>query len=536
MRETQRSHAEIVMAARHGGFYHGGSAPAAPAASAMTASPAPLAPSDPPAATASPAAGASGGIVELDAVALSGAIRRREVSCAEVLDAFLAQIDRLNPQVNAIVARQDPDGLRAQAAALDAELAAGAWRGPLHGFPQAPKDIMPVAGMVTTKGSPIFAGQVPAADAVVFERMRRGGAVFVGRTNTPEFGLGGHTYNPVYGTTGNAFDPSRTAGGSSGGAGSALALRMLPVADGSDMMGSLRTPAAFNNVYGLRTSFGCVPHGPTEEAFFQQFSVAGPMARSIPDLALLLSVQAGFDARLPLSRRQDDPARFLAPLERDFRGARIGWLGDLGGHLATEPGVLGACAAALGHFEAIGCAVEPALPDFDPERAWRAWIDLRSFSVAGANAGLHRDPATRVMLKPEAVWEIERGLRLSGADVYRAAADRTAWYQALRALFETFDFLVLPAAQVFPFDAALDWPRAVGGRAMDTYHRWMETVVPATLAGLPALAAPAGFGPGGLPMGLQILGPAQSDWELLQIGHAYDRASGYARVRSPLLG
>ncbi|MEH3085179.1 MAG: amidase [Xylophilus ampelinus] len=478
---------------------------------------------------------AAGGIVELDAVALSRAIRRRELSCAEVLDAFLAQVDRLNPRVNAIVALQERDGLRAQAAALDAELAAGAWRGPLHGFPQAPKDIMPVAGMVTTKGSPIFAGHVPSADAVVFERMRRGGAVFLGRTNTPEFGLGGHTYNPVYGTTGNAFDPSRTAGGSSGGAGSALALRMLPVADGSDMMGSLRTPAAFNNVYGLRTSFGCVPHGPTEEVFFQQFSVAGPMARTIPDLALLLSVQAGFDARLPLSRRQDDPARFLAPLERDFRGARIGWLGDLGGHLATEPGVLDTCAAALKYFEALGCTVEPALPDFDPERAWRAWIDLRSFAVSGANAALHRDPAKRALLKPEAAWEIERGLRQTGADVYRAAADRSAWYQAMRGLFARYDFLVLPGAQVFPFDARLDWPHEVGGRAMDTYHRWMEAVVPATLAGLPALAAPAGFGPGGLPIGIQILGPAQSDWELLQIGHAYDRASGHARVRSPLL-
>jgi amidase len=502
----------------------------------MTASPAPSVPPATAAAGLPAGAAASGGIVELDAVALSRAIRRRDLSCVEVLDAFLAQTDRLNPRVNAIVALQDRDGLRARAAALDGELAAGRWRGPLHGFPQAPKDIMPVAGMVTTKGSPIFAGQVSAADAVVFERMRSGGAVFVGRTNTPEFGLGGHTYNPVYGTTGNAFDPSRTAGGSSGGAGSALALRMLPVADGSDMMGSLRTPAAFNNVYGLRTSFGCVPHGPTEEVFFQQFSVAGPMARNIPDLALLLSVQAGFDARLPLSRRQDDPARFLAPLERDFRGARIGWLGDLGGHLATEPGVLDVCAGALRHFEALGCAVEAARPDFDAERAWRAWIDLRSFTVAGGNAALYHDPAKRALLKPEAVWEIERGLRLSGADVYRAAADRSAWYQALRGLFATYDFLVLPAAQVFPFDARLDWPHAVGGRAMDTYHRWMETVVPATLAGLPALAAPAGFGPGGLPMGIQILGPAQSDWELLRIGHAYDQASGHARVRSPLLG
>ena len=482
------------------------------------------------------AAPAVGGIVEMSATELSQAIHQREVSCAEVLDAYGAQIDRLNPVVNALVAPMDRDWLRGRARELDMLLARGQSLGPLHGFPQAPKDIMPAAGMVTTKGSPIFAGQVSQADCVVFERMRAGGALFVARSNSPEFGLGGHTYNPVYGTTRNAFDPARSAGGSSGGAAVAVALRMLPVADGSDMMGSLRTPAAFNHVYGLRTSVGCVPHGPTEEVFLQQFSVAGPMARDIPDLALLLSVQAGFDARLPLTRRSEPSRDWTALLERDVQGLRIGWLGDLGGHLPTEPGVLDTCRTALAHFTAAGCTVEDAVPDFDFERLWKAWIDLRSFSVAGANAALYRDPARRALLKPEAVWEIERGLALSAMDVYEASRVRSAWYETLRRLFAQHDFLVLPAAQVFPFDAALDWPHAVGGREMDTYHRWMQAVVPATMAGLPALAAPAGFGPAGLPAGLQIIGPAQSDLQVLQIGHAYDLAGGFSRVRSPLLG
>lgn len=475
------------------------------------------------------------GIVGHTAVGLSRAIGAREVSCVEVLDAYLAQIDRLNPVVNAVVAMADRDALHALAQERDAQLARGECWGPLHGFPQAPKDIMSVAGMVTTRGSPIFAGQVSATDAVVYERMRASGAIFVGRTNSPEFGLGGHTFNPVYGTTRNAWDPTRSAGGSSGGAGVAVALHMLPVADGSDMMGSLRTPAAFNQVYGLRTSFGLVPHGPTEEVFFQQFSVAGPMARNIPDLALLLSVQAGFDARLPLTRRHDNGALLGQPLERDFRGTRIGWLGDLGGHLPTEPGVLATCEKALEHFRTVGCTVESVVPAFDLEQLWNAWIDLRSFSVAGANAALYRNPATRALLKPEAVWEIERGMRLTGPQVYDAARVRSAWYQVLRGLFAQFDFLVLPAAQVFPFDAGLDWPHEVGGRTMDTYHRWMEAVVPATMAGLPALAAPAGFGPSGLPAGLQILGPAQQDAAVLQIGHAYDQASGLAHRRSALL-
>lgn len=475
-------------------------------------------------------------IVEWTATQLSRAIHARELSCVEVLEAYCAHIDRINPVVNALVAPVDRDALRAQARGLDERLAKGQSLGPLHGFPQAPKDIMPVAGMVTTKGSPLFAGQVSQADAVIFERMRAGGSLFVARSNSPEFGLGGHTYNPVYGTTRNAFDPTRSAGGSSGGAGVAVALRMLPVADGSDMMGSLRTPAAFNNVYGLRTSAGCVPHGPTEEVFFQQFSVAGPMARNIPDLALLLSVQAGFDARLPLTRRGEGRQDWGAQLARDWRGARIGWLGDLGGHLPTEPGLLDTCRAALRHFTEMGCVVQEVLPAFDFERLWRAWIDLRSFSVAGANGALYDDPARRAQLKPEALWEIERGRALSAMQVYDAARVRSAWYETLRRLFDSCDFLVLPAAQVFPFDATLDWPHAVGGRAMDTYHRWMQAVVPATMAGLPALAAPAGFGPQGLPAGLQIIGPAQADLAVLQIGHAYDQASGYARQRSPLLG
>jgi len=447
-------------------------------------------------------------IVAFDAVRLSRAIHAFEVSCVEVLQAYLAQIDQHNSLVNAIVAQPDRDGLMAQARALDAELAQGQDRGSLHGFPQAPKDIAPVAGMVTTRGSPIFRDQVTTVDAIVFERMRAAGCVFIGRTNSPEFGLGGHTYNPVYGATRNAFDPRLSAGGSSGGAAVALALRMLPVADGSDMMGSLRTPAAFNNVFGFRPSFGLVPYGPADEVFFQQFSVAGPMARNVPDLALLLQVQTGFDARTPLTRRSEPAGSFTVDLDRAPTGARIAWLGDLGGHLALEPGLLAACSAALAHFDAIGCRVESVLPPFDLDALWRAWIDLRSFMLAGANAALYRDPEKRQQLKPEAQWEIERGLQLSGARVYDAACVRSAWYQTLCTLFERFDFLALPATQVFPFPVEWSWPERIADRQMDTYHRWMETVIYATLSGCPTISAPAGFNAQGAPCGLQLIGPA----------------------------
>lgn len=471
----------------------------------------------------------------MDATSLSRAIHRRALSCVEVMDAFLAQIDAQNPTVNAIVAMPERESLRAQAQERDAQLARNQSLGPLHGFPQAPKDIAPVAGMVTTNGSPIFKGQVTTVDSAANGRVRAGGAIFVGRTNSPEFGLGAHTYNPVYGITRNAFDPSRTAGGSSGGAGVALALRMLPVADGSDMMGSLRTPAAFNNVFGFRPSPGCVPHGPGEEVFFQQFSVTGPMGRNIPDLAMLLAVQAGFDNRLPLTRRQDDPRLFTQPLERDLRGVKIGWLGDLKGHLPMDPELLTLNEGALEHFNTIGCTVEAVQPNFDLEQLWNAWLTLRSFTFAGGNAHHYESPERRALLKPEAVWEIERGLKLSGPEVFAAAKVRTAWYQELRRLFDTYDFLVMPTTQIFPFEVEQHWPEEVQGKKMDTYHHWMQSVIPATMAGLPALSVPAGFSKAGLPAGIQIIGPLQADLEVLQLGHAYDLASQYARTLSPLL-
>jgi len=474
-------------------------------------------------------------IVDMDACELSHRIHTREISCLEVLDAFHDQIDRFNPVVNAIVARPERETLRDMARERDAQLSRGQSMGPLHGFPQAPKDIAPVAEMVTTNGSPIFKGQVTKIDSAANANVRASGAIFIGRTNSPEFGLGGHTFNPVYGITRNAFNPERSAGGSSGGAGVSVALRMLPVADGSDMMGSLRTPAAFNNVFGFRTSPGCVPHGPGEEVFYQQLSVTGAMARNIPDLALLLSVQSGFDTRLPLTRRQDDPRRFNAPLECDLKGQRIGWLGDLGGHLSMDKGMLEVCEQSLTHFKTIGCTVESVVPNFDFEQLFQAWLTLRSFTFAGEKAPLYDATEKRAQLKPEAVWEIERGLRLTGPEIFKAAKVRTAWYMELNRLFKQYDFLVMPTTQVFPFIAETHWPKEIAGKAMDTYHRWMEAVVPVSMAGLPTLAAPAGFNNEGLPVGIQIIGPQQAEFAVMQMGHAYDLASQYSLTRSPML-
>lgn len=476
----------------------------------------------------------SNDIVELSAVDLSAAIRSRKISCREVMQAYLAQVERLNARVNALVSLQDPERLLQQADERDRQLAAGTCLGWMHGFPQAPKDLASTAGIVTTLGSPILKHNVPASDAIIVERVRRGGAILIGKSNTSEFGLGSHTFNNVFGTTLNAYDQSRTAGGSSGGAAVALALRMLPVADGSDMMGSLRNPAGYNNVFGFRPSFGRVPYGPAAEVFYQQLATEGPMARSVADLAMLLSVQAGCDERVPLSIDQD-PAQFARPLARDFKGVRVGWLGDFGGYLPMESGVMALSQRALGHFETLGCVVDDVRPGYPMEKVWQAWLVLRQFLIAGIAGPLYAHPAMRSMMKPEAVWEVEGGLRLTAADVFRASIDRSEWYQAVHTLLARYEYLVLPTAQVFPFEATLDWPKVIGDRAMDTYHRWMEVVVGPSLAGLPAINVPAGFSPAGLPMGLQVIGRPRADLSVLQVAHAYEQATDFTTRRPALI-
>jgi amidase len=472
-------------------------------------------------------------LVRLDALALSKAIHTKKVSCREVMVAFLDHIDRVNPHVNAIVSLQDRESLLKQADERDVQLARGASAGWMHGFPHAVKDLAATKGIRTSGGSPLL-DAVPDHDAYFVERLRKAGVILIGKTNAPEFGLGSQTYNTIFGTTLNAYDQTKAAGGSSGGAAVALALRMVPIADGSDMMGSLRNPAAFNNVIGFRPSYGRVASGPDEHAFVEQLSVAGPMGRSVQDVAMLLSVMAGPDVRAPFSIEQD-PRIFTEPLARDFKGTRLAWLGDLGGHLATEPGVLDVCRHSFAAFESIGCTVEEARPDYAPDRLWEVWITLRHWLIAGSLSALYADPVKRQRMKPEAQWEIEGGQTVTAREVYTASVGRAAWFAAVGKLFEHYDYLLLPSAQVFPFDASVHWPNAINGVTMDTYHRWMEVVVPATLSGCPVINVPVGFGPTGLPMGVQIIGRHHADAAVLQLAYAYEQATHWVRDRPPAL-
>jgi amidase len=463
-------------------------------------------------------------LTELSASAIARAIGARQVSCRELMSATLARIDAVNPTHNAIVSLRDGDALLREADARDAELARGESRGWMHGLPQAIKDIAPTAGMRTTLGSPLLRDNVPTHDGLMVQRMKAAGCIVIGKTNTPEFGLGSHTFNEVFGVTRNAFDASRSAGGSSGGAAVALATHMLSVADGSDFMGSLRNPAGWNNVFGLRPSQGRVPLWPAPDVWVTQLGTEGPMGRTVEDVARLLDVQAGPDARVPLSLARH--ASFAEGLDGlDAKRVRVGWLGDLDGYLPMEAGVLDVCELALGRLQDLGCAVEPTPLGHSPEAVWQAWLVWRRWLVAARIAPFLLKPANRALIKPEALWEHDQAAGLTGAQALHASAQRSTFYQHMLTLFERYDVLALPSAQVWPFDAALRWPAHIAGREMDTYHRWMEVVIYATFAGLPCISVPAGFSADGLPMGLQLIGRPQDDAGLLRLARLYEGAA-----------
>jgi amidase len=457
---------------------------------------------------------------------LAKQIRVRQVSCREVMTAYLAQISRLNPDLNAIVARLDDDVCLALADKADRAVGNGGPIGPLHGLPTAFKDLEPAVGFPLSKGSPIFKAFMPAADSVLVERIRDAGAIPIGKTNVPEFGMGSQTYNTVYGTTRNPYDRSKTAGGSSGGAAAALAAGMLPIADGGDLGGSLRNPANFNNVVALRPSVGLVPLAPSPIPFIG-VSTKGAMARSVSDVALGLSVVAGADPRDPQSW-ESDPSFFAGPLDRNWRGTRIAWSLDLGG-LPLDRRVRKVLEARRQTFEDLGCIVEDACPDFGNVneifltlRTWASWNTYRDLLAQ------HRS-----QFKPEAVWDIESGAHVSGEALGRVLIQQGQLIDRIRTFQQKYDFLVCAVNQVLPFAADEPWPKAIEGVEMESYVAWMKTTYWISTTCCPAISVPAGFSDDGLPVGIQIVGRYRDDLDVLKIAHAFEAATGFGTQRPP---
>jgi amidase len=463
----------------------------------------------------------------MDARDLATAIRKGELSAVEVMKAHLAQIDRLNPQINAIVSLVAEKALK-EAQEADERLSAGREVGPLHGLPIAIKDTNDVAGLPTTKGSLALRDNIPEQDALIVERLRKAGAIIIGKTNVPEFAAGAHTFNEVFGTTRNPYNLDRTAGGSSGGAAAAVASGMLPLADGSDMGGSLRYPAAFNNVVGIRTSPGRVPIYP-KAASLSPMSVQGPIARNVADASFMMSVIAGPDARSPISI-EEPGAKFLEPLDRDLKGLRVAWSTDLGGTVPVDRKVREVFEKQVKVFEDMGCIVEEACPDLtgaeEVFQVFRAWEFELSYSDLFERS--------KELMKASFVRNFEKGRRLSGSDIGKAEKLRTALYHRTRIFFEQFDILLLPVSQVPPFDAAIEYPKEIEGVQMESYIDWMKSCYHISSLGNPALSVPGGFSSDGLPFGLQIVGRHRADFEVLQVGHMYEQATGYGKKRPPL--
>jgi amidase len=454
-------------------------------------------------------------------------IRTRHVSAREVMAAFLAQIERLNPVLNAIVAMRPEEECLALAHEADARLARGEPVGPLHGLPIAFKEFEPAVGFPWTRGSLIFRNAMATADSVLVERLRRAGVIAIGKTNISEFTMGSHSYNRVYGTTRNPYDPSKSAGGSSGGAAAAVAAGMLPLADGSDLGGSLRNPAGFNNIVAIRPTVGLVPNAPTPFPLIE-FLSKGPLARSVGDAAFMLAAIAGPDPRDPRTY-PSDPSLFAGPLEHRFEGVRVAWCPDLG-DLPLDRRVRDVLDAQRSTLERLGCTVEDAAPDLadadDLFLTLRAWMSAQTL---GPLLPAHRD-----LMKPEAVWQIERGLQVTAADIGTAMRRHAEILDRMRRFHERFAFVACAVSQVPPFDATIDWPHEIEGVPMDNYISWMKSASRITTTLGPSVSVPAGFTPEGLPVGLQLVGRIRDDLGVLQLAHAFEQATAVARQHPAL--
>ncbi|HEY2203440.1 MAG TPA: amidase [Pseudonocardia sp.] len=455
-------------------------------------------------------------------------IRDGDISAREVVEAHLRRVEELNPAVNAVVTLV-ADRAMEEAERADQLWAARAELGPLHGLPIAHKDTHETAGIRTTYGSPLFEDNVPDTDELVVQRLRGAGAITIGKTNVPVFAAGSHTVNPLFGATRNPYDLRRSAGGSSGGAAAALATGMHPLADGSDLGGSLRNPASFNNVVGLRPSPGRVPSWP-DPLPWSPLAVQGPMARTVADVALGLSVLAGPDPRAPAAL--DRPGSDVAgTLTADLTGLRVGWAPDLGGRVAVDPRVSAALEPAASVFAELGCEVEPACPDLaDADEVFRVLRAWRFQLVFGDMAAEYPDGFSKPMLD-----NIEQGRALSGADVARAETAHTALYHRVREFFAHYDLLLAPVSQVPPFPVDWDYPTEVDGQPMSDYLGWMASAYLISATGCPALSVPGGFTDGGLPVGLQVIGPHQADLAVLRAGQAFEQATRHGERRPELL-
>lgn len=462
----------------------------------------------------------------LSATEQSKLIRAKKISVQDLIRAHLDQVERYNPVLNAIVTLT-ADSAMAEAYAADQQLEKNADVGILHGLPVAHKDLFLTKGVRTTFGSLAYQDFVPDVDSLPVERLKKAGGISLGKTNTPEFGAGSQTFNAVFGSTPNPYDLTKTCGGSSGGGAVALASGMISISDGTDLGGSLRNPASFCNLVGIRPSVGRVPSWP-ESLGWYTMSVPGPMARTVQDVALAMAAMSGPDDRSPISLEAPGEM-FLNPLARSFKGCKIAFSANLGG-LPVEPEVARVVESTRAVFQGLGCEVindEPDIAQADEIfMLWRAWrTELRITPLLKEH---------RAQLKDTVIWNAEQGLPITGPQLARAEAKRTELYHRMREFFKKYEFLVLPVSQVAPFSIDQEFPQEINGVKMQHYIDWQKSAYLISALGNPAISVPAGFTSTNLPVGIQIVGRHRDDFGILQLAYAFEQKTLFSLRKPPM--
>ena len=462
-------------------------------------------------------------------------IKTKEASIKEVVIFYLERIKKYNPSLNAIVSIKEEEQIINEAKHKDEKFDESK---PLFGLPLASKDLLDVVGFPTTCGFPGYKDYFPKKNSIIVDRQIDAGGIMIGKTNTAELGVGAHTANRLFGITPNVYGNTQSSGGSSGGAGVAVAAELLPFADGTDMMGSCRTPAAYANVYGFRPTPGLLPDYRTNDKKknLPIISTPGCLARTPDDMAILLDVIAGEHKEDPISFSLKNSFKDTNISDQEFSKIKIGWLSDMNGNYQYDPDLVEMCNKQLNSLEKNKVVIEHLKPNVDAHKLWNCWGTLRAKSIyEDINEEIIAMNIKDVnQMTPQALWEYNKGIKLKEDDVKLALNSRIELSNDVNSLFGSFDFLALPSQQSFPFDKNLRQPEKINDQVMDTYHRWIEIHIFASLFYLPSISLPIGFNKDGFPIGIQIIAKTKEDLKVMSFAKKYEEIFNFSKYKPNL--
>ena len=458
-------------------------------------------------------------------------IHTKEISVKEVVSFYLDRIKKFNPNLNSIVSMKDEEEIIKEAKHKDENFDKSK---PLFGLPLASKDLLDVVGFPTTYGFPGYKDYFPEKNSLIVDRQINSGAILIGKTNTAELGVGAHTANRLFGITPNIYGNSKSSGGSSGGASVAVAADLLPFADGTDMMGSCRTPAAFANVYGFRPTPGLIPdyRPDNEKKNIPIMSTPGCLSRTPDDMSILLDEIVGKHNSDPISFSLPNSFKETKIKDEDISNIKIGWLSDMNGNYLYEPEILEMCNKKLSNLEKNKIKIEYLKPKIDTLKLWDCWTTIRAKSIYDDIVSMNIKDINK--MSSQAIWEYEKGSTIKGDDIQSVLNSRIELSNNLNKVFDNYDFLALPSQQTFPFDKNLKYPEKINNFEMDTYHRWIEVHILASLFYLPSISVPIGFNKDGMALGMQIIGKKNEDLKVLAFAKSYEEIFEHSKTKPVL--